>query len=147
MDDEQGVTAGLFTAVGRTVVLVEDAEAALAFYRDVLGFTVLFDGDLDGYRLLHVGPSGGPSGGPTGGPGATAGLWLMPAESPDARAAVGRQTGGMPLLVLHTDGLDRVAARLAEHGVPTRPGVADGGPGRSLHFQDLYGNELIAAQL
>ncbi|MFE7558316.1 VOC family protein [Kitasatospora sp. NPDC057500] len=139
MDDEQGVTAGLFTAVGRTVVLVEDAEAALAFYGDVLGFTVLFDGDLDGYRLLHVGPMGEP--------GATAGLWLMPAESADARAAVGRQTGGMPLLVLYTDDLDRVAARLTESGVPTRPGAPDGGPGRSLHFQDLYGNELIAAQL
>ncbi|MFB7470371.1 VOC family protein [Kitasatospora sp. NPDC056184] len=137
MDDEHDVTTGLFTAIGRTVVLVEDAEAALAFYRDGLGFTVLFDGDLDGYRLLHVGPAGG----------AGAGLWLMPAESADARAVVGRQTGGMPLLVLHTDDLDRVAARLARLGVPTRPGVPDGGPGRSLHFRDLYGNELIAAQL
>ncbi|MFE7190527.1 hypothetical protein [Kitasatospora sp. NPDC057541] len=53
----------------RTVVLVEDAEAALAVYRDGLGFTVLFDGDLDGYRLLNVGPAGGP-GGPGGDPGA-----------------------------------------------------------------------------
>ncbi|MFF8770677.1 VOC family protein [Kitasatospora sp. NPDC015120] len=137
MDDEHGTTAGLFTAVGRTVVLVEDADAALAFYRDGLGFRVLFDGDLDGYRLLHVRPAGGPG----------AGLWLMPAESADARAAVGRQTGGLPLLVLYTDDLDRVAARLAELGVPVRPGVPDGGPGRSLHFRDLYGNELIAAQL
>ncbi|MFB6894560.1 VOC family protein [Kitasatospora sp. NPDC056327] len=136
MDDERDTTAGLFTAVGRTVVLVEDAEAALAFYRDGLGFTVLFDGDLDGYRLLHVGPPGG----------AGAGLWLMPAESPEAKAAVGRQTGGLPVLVLYTDDLDRVAARLAELGVASRPGVPDGGPGRSLHFRDLYGNELIAAQ-
>ncbi|MER6361694.1 VOC family protein [Kitasatospora sp. NPDC001527] len=141
MNDEHDAATGLFTAVGRTVVLVEDAEAALAFYRDGLGFTVLFDGDLGGYRLLHVGPAGGPAGG------AGTGLWLMPAESAQARAAVGCQTGGMPLLVLHTDDLDRVAARLARLGVATRPGVPDGGPGRSLHFRDLYGNELIAAQL
>ncbi|GAA1409110.1 hypothetical protein GCM10009639_59420 [Kitasatospora putterlickiae] len=128
---------GMFTAVGRTVVLVEDVEAALGFYRDGLGFAVLFDGDLDGYRLLHVGPADGAG---------AAGLWLMPAESAEARAVVGRQTGGMPLLVLYTDDLDRVAARLTELGVATRPGVPDGGSGRSLHFRDLYGNELIAAQ-
>ncbi|MER7708456.1 VOC family protein [Kitasatospora sp. NPDC097605] len=137
MGGERDGVAGLFTAIGRTVVVVEDADAALGFYRDGLGFSVLFDGDLDGYRLLHVGPAGGD------GPG----LWLMPAESAEARAAVGRQTGGMPLLVLHTDDLDRVAARLAELGVPARAGAPDGGPGRSLHFRDLYGNELIAAQL
>ncbi|MFE7190526.1 hypothetical protein [Kitasatospora sp. NPDC057541] len=53
----------------------------------------------------------------------------------------------MPLLVLHTDDLDRVAARPAQLGAPTRPGVPDGGPGRSLHFRDFYGNKPIAAQL
>jgi catechol 2,3-dioxygenase-like lactoylglutathione lyase family enzyme len=33
----------LFSALGRMVLLVDNAEAALAFYRDVLGFRVLHD--------------------------------------------------------------------------------------------------------
>ncbi|MEE1824959.1 VOC family protein [Streptomyces sp. BE20] len=117
------------------MVVVDDTEAALTFYRDGLGLTVLFDGEADGHRPLHAGLSDG------------AGLWLMPEESPEARAAAGRQTGGLPLPALHTADLDRVEARLAELGVSTPPGVPDGGPDRSPHFRDLSGNELVAARL
>ncbi|WP_327411702.1 VOC family protein [Streptomyces sp. NBC_01233] len=82
-----------FTALGRTVVLVADAEAAPAFYRDVLGFAVLHDRAADGYRHLHIGLPG-----PTGQP--TVGLWLMPAATARERDLIGRQCGGQPMLVL-----------------------------------------------
>ncbi|MEU9160911.1 VOC family protein [Streptomyces sp. NPDC048424] len=128
-----------FTALGRTVVLVADAEAALAFYRDVLGFVVLYDQTADGYRYLHIGLPG-----PTGRP--AAGLWLMPATTARERELIGRQCGGRPLLVLYTDDVDRTGTHLRAHGVRVwNERVGDAG--RSLHFADLYGNVIVAAQL
>ncbi|MUL41654.1 hypothetical protein FZ103_10800 [Streptomonospora sp. PA3] len=129
-------TAPVFTGIGRMVVLVDDPDAALAFYRDVLGFDVLFDQAAGGYRYLHVGAPGQP----------TAGLWLMPATGDTERALVGRQSGDQPLLVLYTDDLDRVRARLAANGVRVWAEREDADH-RSLHFADLYGNVLIAAEL
>ncbi|QBI56403.1 VOC family protein [Streptomonospora litoralis] len=127
---------GVFTGIGRMVVLVDDLDSALSFYRDVLGFGVLFDQTAGGYRYLHIGVPGQP----------TSGLWLMPAGSADERALVGRQSGGQPLLVLYTDDLDRVRERLAASGVPIWA-ERDDADHRSLHFADLYGNTIVAAQL
>ncbi|WP_424535624.1 VOC family protein [Sphaerisporangium viridialbum] len=39
-----------FASLGRTVLLVDDADAALAFYREALGFAVLHDQETDGFR-------------------------------------------------------------------------------------------------
>ncbi|WP_404952791.1 VOC family protein [Streptomyces sp. 147326] len=128
-----------FTALGRTVVLVADAEAALAFYRDVLGFVVLHDRTADGYRYLHIGLPG-----PTGRP--SVGLWLMPAATARERDLIGRQCGGQPMLVLYTDDVRRTGAHLRALGVRVwNERVGDAG--RSLHFADLYGNVIVAAQL
>jgi catechol 2,3-dioxygenase-like lactoylglutathione lyase family enzyme len=126
----------LFSALGRTVLLVDDLDAALAFYRDVLGFSVLFDQPADGYRHLHIGVPGQEAGG----------LWLMPAGTGRERELVGGQSGGQPLLVLYTADLDRVRDRLREEGVRVWSEQEDAGS-RSLHFADLYGNVIVAAQL
>ncbi|PRX51349.1 lactoylglutathione lyase [Prauserella shujinwangii] len=124
------------SGIGRVVLLVEDQDAALAFYRDVLGFTVLHDSTEDGYRYLHLGVPGQDG----------AGLWLMPAGGEDELRLVGRQAGGQPFLVLYTDDLGSVAARLREHGVRVWAERDDPGS-RSLHCADLYGNVLVVAQL
>ncbi|SFD15407.1 VOC family protein [Streptomyces aidingensis] len=125
-----------FSSIGRTVVLVDDPEPPLAFYRDVLGFRVLHDRTVDGYRYLHIGLPGPHP----------AGLWLMPATGEAERALVGRQTGDQPLLVLYTDDLDAVARRLKSHDVPVWNERRDP-DSRSLHFRDPLGSTLIAAQL
>jgi predicted enzyme related to lactoylglutathione lyase len=126
----------MFRSLARTVVLVHDLDAALAFYRDVLGFAVLHDATVGGYRYLHVGPQDA----------GDAGVWLMPAVTDEARAAVGRQTAGAPLMVLYTDDLDAVHARLAAAGVEVWA-RRDDDESRSLHFRDVAGNAVIAAQL
>jgi predicted enzyme related to lactoylglutathione lyase len=126
----------MFRSVARTVVLVNDLDAALAFYRDVLGFAVLHDATTGGHRYLHVGPQDA----------GHAGVWLMPAATEEARAAVGRQTAGAPLMVLYTDDLDAVQARLATAGVEVWARRDDAGS-RSLHFRDVAGNAVIAAQV
>ncbi|SFJ83146.1 VOC family protein [Streptomyces pini] len=124
-----------FSALGRLTVLVEDPDDALAFYRDVLGMRVLYDRTAGGYRYLHLGVPGQEG----------TGLWLMPATGEEERRLIGRQTGGQPLLVLHTDDLGAVAARLREHGVRMWD-LREGADGGSLHFADLYGNVIVAAR-
>ncbi|WP_162466077.1 VOC family protein [Streptomyces taklimakanensis] len=136
MTSPSGPGKGPFTALGRLVVLVTDPEAALAFYRDVLGFRVLYDRTEGGYRYLHLGVPGQEG----------VGLWLMPATGEEERRLVGRQTGGQPLLVLYTDDLDAVSRRLREHGTRTWAEREDA-DSRSLHFEDLYGNVIVAVQL
>ncbi len=125
-----------FSALGRTVVLVADAESALAFYRDVLGFSVLHDQAAGDYRYLHIGL-----------PGQThVGLWLMTATTARERALIGRQCGGQPLLVLYTDDVRQTGRHLRAHGARVWD-EREEGESSSLHFADLYGNVLVAAQL
>jgi predicted enzyme related to lactoylglutathione lyase len=126
----------LFRDLGRVVLLVEDQEEALAFYRDVLGFETLHDEDVGGFRYLHIGLPGR----------RTAGIWLMPPASDEERRLVGRQAGSQPLLVLYTDDLDGVQRQLAAHDVDVWAQRADDS-GRSLHFRDLAGNVIVAAEL
>jgi catechol 2,3-dioxygenase-like lactoylglutathione lyase family enzyme len=114
----------VFSGLGRVVVRVADQEAALRFYRDVLGFDVLHDSDVDGFRYLHVGVPGQEG----------TGVWLMP------------DLGGQPHLVLYTDDLDAVRTRLAAEGVEVW-GERDDAAGRSLHFRDVAGNVIVAAEL
>ncbi|MCP3818459.1 VOC family protein [Streptomyces sp. A3M-1-3] len=130
------VDKSLFSALGRVVVLVHDPDAALAFYRDILGFSVLHDQTPDGYRYLHIGVSG-----PEG-----VGLWLMTATTDRERELVGQQCGGQPLLVLYTNDLEPVSKHLREHGVRVWNERKDTGSW-SLHFADLYGNVIVVAQL
>ncbi|MFD6948639.1 hypothetical protein A6A08_18040 [Nocardiopsis sp. TSRI0078] len=126
----------LFSGIGRAVVLVEDPDAALAFYRDVLGFGVLHDETVGGYRYLHIGVPGQE----------TVGLWLMTATSGRERGLVGGQCGGQPLLVLYTADLDAVREHLRGHGVRVWNEQEDA-DSRSLHLADLYGNVIVVAQV
>ncbi|GBQ03455.1 lyase [Streptomyces spongiicola] len=126
----------LFSGLGRLVVLVEDPDAALAFYRDVLGFRVLHDRTADGFRYVHVGVPGQDA----------VGLWLMTAGSGREAELIGRQCGGQPLLVLYTTDLDAVRAHLHGHGVRVWNEREDT-DSRSLHLADLYGNVIVVAQL
>ena len=48
-------------AIHSTFLPHEDAEASLAFYRDVLGFEVRKDVGYDGMRWITVGPPGQPA--------------------------------------------------------------------------------------
>jgi predicted enzyme related to lactoylglutathione lyase/ketosteroid isomerase-like protein len=117
----------VFRAIARVVVLVDDQEAALAFYRDVLGFVTLHDEDVGGFRYLHVGLPGQP----------TTGLWLMPGAP---------QAGDQPHIVLCTSDLDRTRQGLAAHGVEVWA-ERDDDTGRSLHFLDVAGNVIVAAEI
>lgn len=125
----------MLAAVARVTLLVDDQQRALDWYRDVLGFEVVHDQEVDGYRYLHVGVPGQPD----------VGLWLMPAGD-GSQALVGNQTGGEPLLVLYTDDLDTALAHLEQHEVEVWD-VRDDGDSRSLHLRDVAGNVIVVAQV
>ncbi|MCX5015705.1 hypothetical protein OG765_32820 [Streptomyces sp. NBC_00555] len=69
----------------------------------------------------------------------------MPATTTRERELIGRQCGGQPLLVLYTGDVQQTGRRLRGHGVRVWDEREDG-ESRSLHFADLYGNVIVAAQ-
>lgn len=106
------------------MVPVADQERALAFYRDVLGFSVLHDNQMGpGMRWLHLtAPNGG--------------LDLALADWTDA-------PGSIRGLFLEVDDIEATSAALAAAGVAfTRP-IDDTPFGRFHPFADPDGNELV----
>jgi catechol 2,3-dioxygenase-like lactoylglutathione lyase family enzyme len=126
---------GPLRAIGRLVVLADDQDRALRFYRDVLGFEVLHDETVDDLRLLHVGIEGQ----------ADVGLWLLRPQTPAEHALVGRQAGEEPLLVLYTDDLEAVLALLRDEEIEFWA-VRDDPPDRSVHLEDDVGNVIVIVE-
>ena len=122
--------------LARVALAVADYDAALAWYTQKLGFTVVEDTPQGGgKRWLVIAPPGSRE---------TA-LVLQKATTERQQAAVGNQSGGRVFLFLHTDDFAR------DHAAYTARGVAFAEPPRrEAHgtvaiFSDLYGNrwELI----
>jgi catechol 2,3-dioxygenase-like lactoylglutathione lyase family enzyme len=111
--------------------IVDDADAAVAFYRDLLGFrevmrpaptfAMLERGDL---RLLLTVPGGGPGGG---------------AAMPDGR---GPEPGGWNRFVLEIEDLDATVEALKAKGATFRNPVIDGVGGRQTLVEDPAGNPV-----
>ena len=117
--------------IAHVAVVVEDYDAAIAFYTGKLGFTLLADTPLgDGKRWVLVAPPGA----------AECSLLLARAADDRQRAAVGNQAGGRVFLFLFTDDFWRDYHRMVEKGVrfvrePQREAY-----GTVAVFEDLYGN-------
>ena len=107
--------------------IVSDADEAVAFYRDRLGFKVemhpgpqfaaLVRGDLTLY--LNV-PGAGSAGKAGGNP----------------------EPGGWSRFQIQTDDLDGMIARLRETGASFRGDTAEGGGGRQILLEDPSGNVI-----
>jgi catechol 2,3-dioxygenase-like lactoylglutathione lyase family enzyme len=110
---------------------VDDMDAAVAFYRDRLGFAevmrpappfaMLERGDL---RLLLSVPGGGPGGG---------------AAMPDGTVPA---PGGWNRFVVEVDDLDATVADLREAGAHFRNDVVEGMGGRQILAEDPAGNPV-----
>lgn len=127
----------MIDAIGRFVLLVSDQDRALAFYRDVLGFDVLFDAEPDHRgRFLHVGPPRQPG----------VGIWLMQASEAQGDL-VGRQAGAHPLLVLYTADCRAAVAKIRQRGGHVVEDPVDDGGAVVARIADPFGNRLVIAQL
>lgn len=111
--------------------IVDDVDAAIAFYVERLGFTevmhpaptfaMLSHGDL---RLVLSAPGGGPGGGQA---------------MPDGRVP---EPGGWNRFALQVADLDAVVARLRAAGVRFRNDVVEGVGGRQVLVDDPAGNPV-----
>lgn len=123
----------------------DDPDAALAFYRDVLGFELRNDVGYGGLRWLTVGPPDQP------------GVSLVlyppgadPGVTDDERRTIVEMMakGTFATLTLATSDLDGVFARLSESGADVVQEPTDQPWGmRDCAFRDPAGNQLRVNQL
>jgi catechol 2,3-dioxygenase-like lactoylglutathione lyase family enzyme len=117
-------------------LVVLDYDAAIAFYRDVLGFTLAEDTDLGGgKRWVRVVPSGGDTG-----------FLLAMALGETQVAAIGNQAGGRVAFFLETDDFARDYAAFNAKGVQFLEAPRHESYGSVAVFQDPFGNKFDLIQ-
>lgn len=111
-------------------LVVDDYDRAIAYYTQVLGFTLVHDEVLsETKRWVLVSPGAG-----------SCQLLLAKAASAIQEQAIGNQSGGRVFLFLHTDTFDDDHARLLAHQVEIVRPPEVMPYGKVLVFKDLYGN-------
>lgn len=116
--------------IGSVTLVVDDYDAAIAFYTGALGFDLIDDVPLDaGKRWVRVAPVGG----------GTA-LLLAKAANDAQCARVGDQTGGRVGFFLETDDFARDHSAMLARGVRFAEAPREEAYGTVAVFLDLYGN-------
>ncbi len=124
-----------------TSVMVNDQEAALRFYTDVLGFVRKSDQPLGVYRWLTVVSAEAPDG-----PGVVE-LLLEPNAHPAGRAFQAAMfADGIPVASFATDDVQADYERLRRAGVVFRQAPTAAGPVMVARFEDGCGNVLQIVQ-
>jgi uncharacterized glyoxalase superfamily protein PhnB len=132
------VTATL--AVANCVLVVDDHEAALTFYRDVLGFTVTQDVSMGEYRWLSLSTPTQPELEIT-----IQSVGVYPGSSDEDRAAMDTllAKGLMSSLIFHTHDVDALFEHVRASGAEVLQEPADQFYGvRDCAFRDPAGNML-----
>jgi len=120
------------TAIATITLVVADYDAAIAFYRDRLGFILIADTDMGhGKRWVVVGPASERG----------ARLLLAKADGADQVAAIGNQTGGRVMLFLETDDFEHDYEAMRANGVVFLETPRHEPYGSVAVFEDLYGNK------
>jgi catechol 2,3-dioxygenase-like lactoylglutathione lyase family enzyme len=120
-------------------LVVAEYDEAIAWYTQVLGFTLLQDIDMgDGKRWVRVAPPGSNGG--------TA-LLLAQANTEAQRTRIGDQVGGRVGFFLHTDDFARDHAAMSERGVRFAEEPRHEPYGTVAVFVDLYGNRWDLVEL
>jgi len=114
-------------------LVVPDYDAAIDFYVNVLGFTLVEDTVMsETKRWVRVAPPGD----------GQMALILAKATDDRQRAAIGNQTGGRVFLFLETDDFDRDYAAYQAAGVRFTESAPRIEPfGKVIVFTDPYGNK------
>lgn len=116
-------------------IIVDDYDAAIAWFTGVLGFAVIEDvpsltNDGRAKRWVVVRP-----------PGAATGILLAQADGDVQKAAVGAQFAGRVGMFLRVDDFEGTLARLREANAPILTEPRDEAYGRVVVFRDLCGNK------
>jgi catechol 2,3-dioxygenase-like lactoylglutathione lyase family enzyme len=117
--------------IAHIALVVEDYDAAIQFYTQVLGFDLLEDTPLSTTkRWVRVAPKGS----------AGTQLLLAKAANDEQKTRIGNQTGGRVFLFLHTDDFHRDFANLLKNNVKIVREPTEEAYGTVAVFADLYGN-------
>jgi catechol 2,3-dioxygenase-like lactoylglutathione lyase family enzyme len=112
-------------------LLVRDYDEAIAYYTQVLGFTLVEDTAMgEGKRWVVVAPPGS----------IETRLVLARAVKPEEIAAIGHQGAGRVWLFLHTDDFRRDHRAYTARGVKFCETPREESYGTVAVFEDLYGN-------
>ncbi|ASW55425.1 VOC family protein [Plantactinospora sp. KBS50] len=126
-----------------TFLEVDDHEAALAFYRDALGFEVRQDVAMEGARWLTVGPSDQPDLGIVL---QSVGAGRSPQDARTLRELLAK--GSLSGLVLQADDVDRLFERIEATGAEVLQEPMDQPYGvRDCAFRDPAGNQVRINQV
>lgn len=118
--------------IAHIALVVEDYDAAIAFYTQKLKFNLLEDTRLsDTKRWVMVAPPGNNS---------NCCLQLAKAASPEQLSRVGNQTGGRVFLFLYTDDFSRDYQNMLKEGIEFVREPSAEEYGTVAVFKDLYGN-------
>jgi catechol 2,3-dioxygenase-like lactoylglutathione lyase family enzyme len=118
--------------LAHVTLIVRSYDEAIAFYTQVLGFTLTSNLDMgDGKRWVVVAPPG-----PAG-----CSLLLAEAKTEEERQSVGRQGAGRVWLFLHTDDFWRDYPVLQNRGLRFLETPRSEVYGHVAVFEDLYGNK------
>jgi catechol 2,3-dioxygenase-like lactoylglutathione lyase family enzyme len=120
--------------IAHIALVVPDYDEAIAWYTDVLGFTLVADEyqPEQDKRWVLIKPPGAPDG--------AASILLARASNPEQMNFVGNQAGGRVFLFLATDDFARDYARFKARGVRFVRDPLKAAYGTVAVFEDLYGN-------
>ncbi len=123
----------MIAKVTHATVWVKDQDAAMKFYRDMLGFKVTADdaGSMPGYRWLTVAPQND-----------TFEIVLNLATTPEQLAGVGRQG----IFIVSSDDIQADYAAFKAKGVKLQTEINVNPWGSDFIFEDLYGNDFDVVQ-
>jgi predicted enzyme related to lactoylglutathione lyase len=125
-------------SVSHTFLEVDDHEAALAFYRDALGFEVRQDVAMEGARWLTVGPAAQPEFGIVL---MTVGVGRPPDDAETLKALLAK--GSLGGLVMATDDVDATFESIRATGAEVLQEPMDQPYGtRDCAFRDPAGNQV-----
>ena len=110
-------------------LVVPDYDAGIAFFCDVMGFSLIDDVDQGSKRWVTVEPAGG-----------GVRLILARAEGAVQQAAIGNQAGGRVWLFLETDDFARDHARMTAAGVEFEEPPRHEPYGTVAVWRDPFGN-------
>lgn len=119
-------------SIGQVAILVRDYDAAIDFYVNRLGFTLVEDIPIDAQskRWVVVSPPGS----------LESRLLLARAVGEEQASRIGNQTGGRVFLFLYTDDFWRDFRAYRSKGVVFLRPPREESYGTVAVFQDLYGN-------
>lgn len=121
----------MYSKIAMFTIVVDDYDAAIAFYTNKMGFLLLEDTDMGGgKRWVRISPDSS----------AETAILLAKAKNERETQSIGNQTGGRVGFFLHTKDIKKVYDHLTTNEVKLVRPISHESFGTVAVFEDIYGN-------